>query len=379
MARVKRKSKNKRLPRGSYQKGWNEGFAAGRPYGYHLGACESAVKSCAGAGAGAQRPVRVLFVVSGQGDPYATIERGLLEALRPLVAELLVVSPFDDVAGAAITARPDLVLVFNGLNYVSPETIQSIRNNGVRTAVWFTDDPYYADLSVNIALQYDLVFTQELSCVELYRTAGCTDVHYIPLAASPRIYRPQRVAAVSHTDVCFLGTAYRSRIGLFDQMAAYLAGKKTLIVGRWWERLGSYELLKPAIRGEAAWLSTDDTVSCYNGAHIVINHHRTFDDDEVNANTRRVPAFSPNPRTFEIAACGTLQMVDAREDIARFYTPGQEIVTYSSVEDLTGKLEYYLSHPIERNRIALGGLVRTLKEHTYPVRLQTLLKAAFGG
>ncbi|WP_091163705.1 glycosyltransferase [Paenibacillus sp. 1_12] len=360
-----------------FRQGWHTGYPLGQSEGHHLGSCETVIRSNQRNEPLPTRQWRILFVVSGQGDPYATIERGLLLSLHELVAELRVVTPFDDVAEIAQTMKPDLVLVFNGMDYVSTETIQLLRQRGHRTAVWFTDDPYYADLSGGIALNYDIVFTQELSCVEYYRGLGCPKVHFIPLAVSTHSYKPQRVASEFHNEICFLGSGYRNRIALFDAIAPLLASKKTLIAGRWWERLEQYSLLQPFIRGDAAWLTSEDTVNCYAGAKIVINCHRAFDDDEINANQRRIPALTPNPRTFEIGAVGTLQLVDAREGLATFYTPGEEIETFASPEELAHKIEYYLQHEEQRRRIALKGLARTVREHTYSSRLQELLHAAF--
>jgi spore maturation protein CgeB len=361
-----------------FRQGWSIGYPLGNSYGNHLGNCEAIIGRHRVQVPLPRRQLKLLFVVSGQGDPYATIERGLLASLHELVELLRVVTPFDDIISVAEQIKPDLVIVFNGLNYVAATTVQQLRKRGMRTAVWFTDDPYYADLSGAIALNYDIVFTQELSCVDWYRSLGCMEVHYMPLAASMEIYRPQRVDGQLHTDICFLGSGYRNRIALFDAIAPLLASHKTLIVGRWWERLEQYKLLKPFIRDEEAWLTAEDTNYRYASARIVINCHRAYDDDEINSNQLRIQALSPNPRTFEIAAAGALQLVDARADLARFYMSGQEVETFSSSGELADKINYYLQHEGQRKQIALKGLARTVREHTYISRLQELLRAAFG-
>jgi spore maturation protein CgeB len=373
----KLKIRKKKLTAG-FRQGWGKGYPLGQSYGHHLGNCEAVIRSWTVTDSTPRRPLRLLFVVSGQGDPYATIERGLLLSLHELVTLLRVVTPFDDVIAVAEQVKPDLVLVFNGLNYMTADTIRLLRQRGIRTAVWFTDDPYYADVSGAIALNYDFVFTQELSCVDWYRGLGCKEVHYVPLAVSMDIYRPRRVEEQLHTDICFLGSGYRNRIVLFDSIAPLLASRKTLIAGRWWDRLEQYKLLQPVIRDDAAWLTAADTASRYASAKIVINCHRAHDDDEINLNRMRMPALSPNPRTFEIAAAGTLQLVDVRGDLAKFYVSGEEIETFASPEELASKIEYYLQHEQQRRRIALNGLARTIREHTYTSRLQGLLQIVFG-
>ena len=120
-----------------------------------------------------------------------------------------------------------------------------------------------------------------------------------------------------------------------------------------------------------------ETAATYNGAKIVINMHRAHDDATFNSNSGQLTAVSPNPRTFEISACGTLQLTDIRDDLGSFYTPGVDIVTYSSPVEMVEKIEYYLNHEEERQEIALRGMYRTMKEHTYAHRLTMLLSQLF--
>lgn len=124
-------------------------------------------------------------------------------------------------------------------------------------------------------------------------------------------------------------------------------------------------------------MSPGETNDSYNGSKIVINLHRSHQDDSVNNNSLKIPGASPNPRTFEISASGTLQLTDTRDDLARFYKPGEEIETYSSQQELLEKVEFYLTHEKERREIALRALERTLREHTYGHRIDQLLSVIF--
>jgi spore maturation protein CgeB len=44
------------------------------------------------------------------------------------------------------------------------------------------------------------------------------------------------------------------------------------------------------------------------------------------------------------------------------------MVVYSSVEDCVEKAQYLLSHPAEREAIAVAGHQRTMRDHTYRQR-----------
>ena len=61
------------------------------------------------------------------------------------------------------------------------------------------------------------------------------------------------------------------------------------------------------------------------------------------------------------------------EGIAQHYEDRKEIVYYRSRAECHELIDYYLSHPRERDVIATAGFERTMKEHTYRNRLETLL------
>lgn len=117
----------------------------------------------------------------------------------------------------------------------------------------------------------------------------------------------------------------------------------------------------------------------YCASQIVINLHRSPDDESYNLNSRKIPALSVNPRTFEIAACGAFQLSDERADLSSLYAPGEEMITYSSPEDFLAKVEYYLRNPEQRSEIALRAMQRTLRDHTYEARLQKMFEIVFPG
>ena len=356
--------------------GREAGFRRGHEEGYRIGMLQGGL-------AGIELPllpvkaVHVLYVTAGIGVPYPALDAAVIEALRSRAAKVTVASPSDDVAQTAAKQRPDLVLVLNGVVFPA-EQVEQLRKLGIRTAVWFTDDPYYTDWTSAIGPRYDYIFTLEQSCVAFYESLGCRQVYYLPFAAAPALFHPRQVAQQYQSDICFIGTGFWNRIDLIDRLAPYLQKRKVVIAGWWWDRLKHYNQLSDSIRlGD--WMTPEETASYYNGAKIVINLHRSVDDDTINANRTKLPAASPNPRTFEISACGTLQLADVRTDLGNWYKADEEIALFSSYEELTAKLEHYLTHEEERRKIALRGLLRTRRHHTYDWRLHTLLEHVFPG
>ncbi len=350
----------------------DDAYALGWRHGHWFGRCE-AVKRRA-LPRPVKRPLHVLYVCSGKGYPHGPLDVGIRTTLSELAERVTVAEPNQDLALIASRTRPDLMLALDGMN-TPLRHVDAVRMLGIRTAVWFTDDPYYTDITAGIAPHYDRVFTLERNCVPFYERHGCKRVYYLPLGVFPAAFRPFNPRPALRGDIGFIGTAYWNRVRLFERALPLLAHRKLYIAGMWWDRLSNYKAFRTRIDAQA-WQDPNRTCERYNGNRVVINVHRAHDDETYNKNSANVSAVSPNPRTFEISASGTLQMTDAREDLEQFYVPGSEVVTFDSPEDLANKAEYYLTHEEERQQIALRGLYRTMRDHTYASRLDRLLESA---
>ncbi|WP_152396975.1 CgeB family protein [Paenibacillus guangzhouensis] len=321
------------------------------------------------------RPIHVMYVASGKGFPYSPLDEAIISTLQGMVARVTPTDPRQPIASQAAELNPDLVLALDGME-LPIEQIQAVRSLGIRTAIWLTDDPYYTDFTSKMVPHYDHVFTLELNCVPYYQALGNPNVHYLPFGFHLGQYRPLTTLAPVRRDISFIGSGYWNRIAFFDELTPYLQDKNVTISGLWWDRLRDYSSIKGKIELDK-WMGPQETSDVYNGSKIVINMHRSYEDDSVNNNASRIQAISPNIRTFEISASGTLQLTDVRSDLARFYTPGVEIETYSSPQELKDKIDFYLTHEKERREIALRALSRTLREHSYNKRIDYMLSMIF--
>jgi spore maturation protein CgeB len=314
-------------------------------------------------------------VSSGKGFPYSPIDEAVAETLKTLTTGVIRTETNQPIRELAAAHRPDLLLALDGMD-LPVEQIDAVRMLGIRTAIWLTDDPYYIDMSTKIVSHYDYVFTLERNCIDLYRSLGCRNVYYLPFAAYAGHYRPTLTRSMVRRQISFIGSAYWNRVEFLRPVIGGLMEKGLRINGLWWDRLPEYTQYPDRIE-IGKWLGPVETSEVYSGTKIVINLHRSAFDDTVNNNTAKIAALSPNPRTFEISASGTLQLVDIREDISSFYKPGLEIETFSNSDELMDKVNYYLSHEMERQQIALRALERTFRDHMYSHRLNQLLNYIF--
>lgn len=355
------------------RRGWEDGLKDGYAEGYLRGRSKSIVEKA--------RPplpfrqIKILYVSSGKGFPYSPIDEAVIETLKTLTASVVTTEVSQPIRELAAAHRPDLLLALDGMD-LPVEQVDAVRALGIRTAIWLTDDPYYTDMTTKIAPHYDYVFTLERNCLDLYRSLGCRNVHYLPFAAYTGHYRPTLTRSAVRRQVSFIGSAYWNRVEFLRPLIGPLMEKGLMINGIWWDRLPEYTQYPDRIE-IGKWMGPVETAEVYSGTKIVINLHRSALDSSVNNNALQIGAISPNPRTFEISASSTLQLVDVREDLASFYKPGVEIETFANGDELIDKINFYLSHEKERQEIALRALERTFREHTYSHRLNELLGTIF--
>ena len=78
-------------------------------------------------------------------------------------------------------------------------------------------------------------------------------------------------------------------------------------------------------------------------------------------------------RLYEATGVGTCLLTDKKTNISEYFKINQEIFTYDSVDDCINKIKFLLSNPKILNKISKNGK-RTLKEHSYKLRSEKMLK-----
>lgn len=82
-------------------------------------------------------------------------------------------------------------------------------------------------------------------------------------------------------------------------------------------------------------------------------------------------------KLYEYTGCGSLLLTEAASNLSELFRADQ-FVPYSSAADAVFHIKYYLAHDEERNRIAANGQQRTLRDHTYQSRMQTVSEVLTG-
>lgn len=306
-----------------------------------------------------------LLLVAKFNQRYHRTGLAIRDALRSIGCEVTCVEErtrgIDALLGRSLYLRlarairrqpPDLVLAFKGETLV-PGIIENLRPlTRARWINWFPDSPHLLDLSLENGRAYDRTFIFDSSMVDRHRALGRVS-DYLAEGCEPAYHRALRDPAGPEHPIAFVGSKEPLR-------AAALEAVSHLGVAIWgpgWPR---------------GPLFGDDFVRAFSNAQIALNIHQFFGEPfgEGRYGT------GANRRVFELAAIGTVQLCDAKADIARNFVADSEIVLFSSRDELRGKAGQLLAAPEQRSAIAQRARERALREHTWSHRLVELLTVA---
>ena len=264
-----------------------------------------------------------------------------------------------DLAGDALVLEqvrwfePDVVYLQN-LNVLDDATLAAIRADGKLLVGQIAS----AAPGAERLRAFDLLLTSFPHYVERFRSLG-VDSEYFRIGFDPRIL----------DDLDDAPADTRGRLRGCAQPAAPSTGQQhlqprraarcrsssggtTSAAGRPGRRI------RRGYRGEAWGL---DMYRLLHDARISLNRH--IAEAEGHAN---------NMRLYEATGVGSLLLTDAGSNLPELFEPGREVVTYAGVDDLVERARHYLAHEEERRAIAAAGQARTLRDHTYEVRMREL-------
>jgi hypothetical protein len=260
--------------------------------------------------------------------------------------------------------RLDLALVLKG-ERIAPATIRELRR---RTgAVWlnfYPDDPFSDVRSNRLAYgpqtlaAYDRCFTFARHLIAQYETSGVHRVTWLPFARDPDQHSPTSQAATPEFDVVFVGNLDDERVQWLEGAAASF---NVAIFG---------EHTRAAVPRRSVLRNATFLPAAYGRALS-----RTLARGAISLNVmRRQNRFSHNMRSFESLACGAFTLSQRTPELCTMFRENMELAFASTPEEVSGSIDYWLSHGPERERIGAAGF-RRVENDTYDERARTILAA----
>lgn len=192
---------------------------------------------------------------------------------------------------------------------------------------------------------FDLYVTTKSYCVEEYLSVGARDVYFVGNAYDPEVHRPMELSDLEvkefGCDVCFVGAPEPARNSSLEFLAQ--AGIKLSLYGGDWNFLSQkYE----HVRSVSGFVAGDRYAKVLSGSKIALGFLRKQNRD------------LQTQRSIEIPACGVFMLAERSVEHEGLFEEGVEAEFFATNEELLEKVEYYLSHPAEREEVAARGLKR---------------------
>lgn len=248
--------------------------------------------------------------------------------------------------------KPDVVYV-QDMNWTDAAFLRAITRRG-RLVVGQTAYALREDIDYG---PYDLVLTSFPHYVGQFRSQGVRS-EYLRFAFEPRVL--EFLGPVqSRYDVTFVG-GYTGNHATGTRLFEYVAGRVPV---QFWgygaDGLPQGSVIRKSYHDEAWGMQMYRILA---ESKISLNRH-------IDHSQR----FANNMRLFETTGVGTLLVTDWKENLSEMFEVGKEVVAYRTPQECAEVLAYYLEHDGERRAVALAGQERTLREHTYPRRMQELV------
>lgn len=259
--------------------------------------------------------------------------------------------------------RPDVLLLSGGNEQIYPATLAQIKAETGATLVYLMGVSPVVFSHANeraAAPLYDLALVNDFYHGVQLQELGAPRVITQPyVAIEPDFHRPVDLTADEQAaygcEVGFVGTLtpphlYGRRVQMLAALADYDLGI--------WSIHAVPDELRRFHRGAALGA---DMLRILSGAQIALNVHGDF------------MLYGGNMRLFELAAIGAFQIADDLPGVREWFTPGENIVTFTDEADLREKVAHYLAHPAERVEIAAAARAHVVEHHTYRQRMQQLV------
>lgn len=252
----------------------------------------------------------------------------------------------------AAALKPD-VMVVQDLNFVTPALGEELRNHvGLLVGEIASALPPSAYFG-----HYDLIISAHPGVVDHARSLGLP-AESVRLGFDPR-WRGTRSMEERSRVVTFVGTLHRADSTTIPMLRSVADSTDELhiygpIPDKELEAVG----LRQFYRGEA-W--GRDMFELLGDSQIVLNRHGDF-----------AGRHAVNMRLYEATGSGAALVTDSKDDLQDLFDVGREVAAYRSPDEAGSIVAGLLSDRASMGAIGAAGQRRTMADHTYRQRAETM-------
>jgi glycosyltransferase involved in cell wall biosynthesis/spore maturation protein CgeB len=272
-------------------------------------------------------------------------------------------------------SQPDLLLVesawrghqglwWNTVPKLVPELKKILvwcRERGIPTAFWNKEDPVHFVTFLNVAAEFDSVFTTDMDCVPRYKAClGHDRVYFLPFAAQPSTHNPleayERIQGTAFAGAYY--SKYKERTADFDALTKTIRARNRFDI---YDRnhkspIEEFAFPEQYLADIVGGLEPDEIGIAYKGYTSNLNLNSVKQSQSMFAR-----------RVFELMASNTLVLSNFSRGMRSMF--GDLLIATDNAHELNDSLDRLNGIQYGQERIRTAALRKVFTEHTYTERL----------
>ncbi len=241
---------------------------------------------------------------------------------------------------------PDLLFVLNGL-MIDPMVLDYVKE--YPKVLWLWDSVRRSSRLERLLSYFKEIYVFEYTDMEYLKEKYQIDVQYLPLGYDQSIYYP--IEREKDIDISFIGIPTAERLTVLDKVAKFAAEKNLnmKIGGPWYSKSHFWKKWQFAWKHptlikyiENRQITPQEAADIYRRSKVCLN---------ISVKEHK----SINPRTVEILATKSFQIMNRGQDAYGLFDMNNSVVFFEDHEELIEKIREYISAKDKREAIAEKG------------------------
>lgn len=250
------------------------------------------------------------------------------------------------------------------------ELVGWCRERGIPTVFWNKEDPVHLSVFMRTARQFDFVFTTDIDCVRVYKSAlGHDQVYWLPFACQPSEHHP--IEEYRRKDAfCFAGSFYAKYPERQRDFATIVQSVGSLRPVEIYDRNAGGD--DPGLKFPEHYHSMIQGALPYDQISLAYKGYRYG----ININTVKQSQSMFARRAFELLACNTVTVSNFSRGLRMLL--GDLVVSSDDGQQLLRRIGPLVEDEAAYRKLRLAGLRKVMSEHTYQDRLRYVLEKVGG-
>lgn len=247
-------------------------------------------------------------------------------------------------------------VIINVEQALMPATVAKIKRGGPRIALWYPDAVSNISRMAMIASEYDALFLKDPLFVDRLTQVYQLPALYVPEACNPEWHRPIGHAG-KEPFIVVVGNIYPTRARLLQRL--HEAGVPMKLYGSGFPRWYDAGPLAPLFTHKH--VTREEKSKVFREARGVLNNLHPAEMKSVNC------------RLFEATGAGAAVLCEYRDSLPDLFRLDHEVLAFSTFDQLVDQCRRLIDEPGLTRTIGDAATLRAHADHTYEVRLRSML------